>query len=82
MHDIYPVTIISDRYNGCYSGALWTAWNKYVENIPDGIDAGDNECSDFWGEYDGVVGKGLTPDEALADLAAQIKTLKVRQVRP
>ena len=29
MDELYPVTIIRDRYSGTYSGALWLAFNMY-----------------------------------------------------
>lgn len=73
---LYPVIIVRDRYQGVYSGATWTAWNKYA--VPDAIDADDCTCAEeFWTRYehavDGPVGRGLTPDEALADLLRQLK---------
>ena len=27
MNEIYPLTIINDRYAGTYSGGIFTAWN-------------------------------------------------------
>lgn len=66
--DIYPLTIVADRYNGTYSGGKFTAWNKDVYDIPESIDSDDLSCSGFWRRYRGLVGKGPTPNEAVKDL--------------
>jgi hypothetical protein len=68
MVDIYPVTIIKDRYNGCYSGSTWLAWNKYETHIPEGASDNDTSCRDFWDQFKGIVGFGSTPKEAYDDL--------------
>ena len=70
---VYPLTIIADRYSGVYSRAKFTAWNHFVEDVPEEPDSGDTECDRFWHDYKGPVGKGSTPDEALADLAKQLE---------
>ena len=62
----WPCVIVADRYTGTYSGALWTAFA--LEEIPEGCRADDVTCQDFWCEMTDPVGKGSTPDEALADL--------------
>lgn len=64
----YPNTIIRDRYNGTYSGAEWLAFPLDYFNVPDEVDGEDSECMMFWDSYDGVVGKGDTPQEAMGDL--------------
>lgn len=70
----YPLTIIKDRYAGTYSGGNYIAFPNYYYEIPsDGPNGGDLECSDFWGEYNGFVGLGLTPSEALINLENNIK---------
>lgn len=66
--DIWPCTILSDRYNGQYSGGKWIALNMYEEHIPKAIQGGDGECMDYWNSNPLVVGKGDTPNEALTDL--------------
>lgn len=75
--DIYPLTIIPDRYNGAFSGGKWTAFNMYYYNIPDEVDDGDMECCNFWnnqreleknGENYFRIGIGNTIDEAMKDL--------------
>lgn len=70
--DIYPVTIVLDRYAGTYSKANWTAWNKDISEVPDEIEADDVTCMEFWNTYDGVVGKGATPNEAYNDLISKL----------
>lgn len=65
---MYPVTLVSDRYCGAYSNALWTAWNMQPSAVPWEIFDGDCECHAFWLNYEGLVGKGATPEEACGDL--------------
>ena len=64
----YPTTIISDRYGGTYSGALWLAFPHDYWDMPEEVDGGDMECYCFWQDYDGIVGKGATPEDAFNDL--------------
>ena len=71
----YPVTIVSDRYYGCYSGANWLAFPLYVEEIPEEVGGGDMEEMCFWDNYKEPVGKGGTPDTALKDLIQKIEEL-------
>lgn len=70
--EIYPATIIHDRYNGTYSGGKWTAWNKHFEDVPEDINGDDMTCFNFWADYKGVVGKGNTPNTALIDLKRKL----------
>lgn len=79
---IYPCTIIKDRYNGTYSGGVFTAWNEDCYEIPDEVSGDDTECQDFW--YSNkikpfnvfgeplFVGKGRTPQEAYNDLLSKV----------
>ena len=74
--EIYPLTIVADRYTGCYSGGNYTAWNLDHYNLPSEIDDDDVTCCGFWRgadcqEY--VIGKGRTASEALADLYVKLK---------
>ena len=77
--DIYPLTIVGDRYNGVYSGAKYTAWNQFFYRVPQEIEGSDPECTIFWREFiQGMpngfmlepvfVGFGNTTDEAINDL--------------
>ena len=81
--NIYPVTIVEDRYGGCYSGGAYTAFCMDGSELPWQIDAGDVECDCFWKKYNDIfkedpnniykVGIGRTPNEAVNDLAKKIK---------
>ena len=73
--DIYPVTIISDRYTGVYSGGEWTAWACGADDIPEGIFDSDVECAKAWSKLKRdrkkgkiIFGVGNTPNEAMRDL--------------
>lgn len=73
---IYPVTIISDRYDGVYSGGKWTAWNLDESEIPEDASGDDLACYDFWNmEEKPVCGIGQTPNEAYEDLKMKIENL-------
>ncbi len=77
---VWPLTIIADRYCGTYSGGVHLAWNLEPDEIPGEVFAGDLTCGDFWAEGPSVpVGKGDTPDKALADLALQLARGPARQ---
>lgn len=69
----YPTTIVRDRYDGTYSGADWLAFPLDYWNVPDEVDGGDSECMMFWEDYEGVVGKGNTPELAMANLVAKME---------
>ena len=71
----YPLTIISDRYGGTYSKAQIIAFPLDYYDIPVEVSGEDMECAWFWGSYKEPVGKGMTPDEALADLRVKMKKL-------
>lgn len=82
---IYPITIISDRYSGTYSGGEWTAWSLDPDNLPDGIFDSDVECAAAWSRLkeDRKRGKlafgiGNTPEEALRDLVRSNSTITER----
>ena len=71
--EIYPLTITADRYSGAYSGGRYTAWNLCAEDVPEGIEADDCGCYDFWKKNEIVCGLGATVSEALADLYVKMK---------
>lgn len=73
VNELWPLTIISDRYNGQYSGAKYTAWNVHSEYLPKEPDSGDYECQEFWEKNEWVVGKGNTPNEALTNLYSKLQ---------
>lgn len=68
MNELYPLTIIKDRYNGVYSGGKYTAWNLEPEKIPKRIFYDDVSCYGFWLRNKVPVGKGNTPLEAIKNL--------------
>ena len=65
---VYPLTILKDRYSGTYSGGMYTAWNRYSDDIPYGFDATDEVCAEFWMYNVIPVGRGATPNDAVVDL--------------
>lgn len=70
--EIYPLTIIFDRYGGTYSGAKFTAWNLEAEQIPTEINDDDCSCDGFWITNDKIVGLGDTAEKAIKDLENKI----------
>ncbi len=71
---IRPLTIISDRYGGCYSDASFLAFNLEPWDVPKGVSwGGDVDCAEFWEDesYQYIIGKGDTPEEAINDLIRQ-----------
>ena len=70
--DIYPLTIVADRYGGSYAGAAFTAWNKGPDEVPDEINGCDRDCGYFWANANRAeIGFGDTPDESYEDLCAK-----------
>ena len=71
---IYPLTIIADRYGGCYSDGAFTAWRMDPWDIPDEVFGEDIECMYFWrGKANNYsIGRGDTPQEAFDDLYQKI----------
>lgn len=74
LKSYYPTTIICDRYGGTYSSASWLAFPHDSWDIPEEVDGEDVECYLFWQDYDGIVGKGETPQEAMQDLIRKMQT--------
>ena len=65
---IYPLTIITDRYDGTYSGSKVLAFNMDYYELPEDIDGDDVTCAEFFHKTQIVYGKGDTPLEAYRDL--------------
>ena len=76
MNEIYPLTIINDRYTGTYSGGIFTAWNMDYYEIPTDPDEDDVTCMLFWAKTDIIVGRGDTPQESVDDLTRRLEALK------
>ena len=72
--DLYPVTIVKDRYNGAYSGGKYTAWNRHPCIIPNEIFYDDVTCAAFWDLNLIPCGIGETPEEAERDLVEKMRT--------
>lgn len=73
----YPLTVVYDRYGGCYSGGRFTAWNCDADEVPWEIAYDDITCSNFWdcsdgGSWEYKIGKGETIDEAIQNLQEQL----------
>ena len=69
--NIYPLTIVRDRYSGAYSGGQYLAFQKHSDNLPFEPNSNDMMASEYWEneeEYDYKIGKGSTPNEAYLDL--------------
>ena len=79
----YPLIILRDRYNGAYSGGIFTAWNKEPEKIPYEVGSDDMDALDFWQWYydwydkikrpEDIIGIGNTPNDAIEDLIKKQK---------
>jgi hypothetical protein len=85
MREIYPLTIVSDRYSGTYSGGIYTAWLCNACDLPDEITDSDESCAAYWAEHadDLNIGHGNTPNEALEDLYNRIHGIYVDpEVKP
>ena len=72
MIDIYPLTIINDRYTGTYSGGKFTAWNLDYYKIPVDPDDDDVTCMAFWATNKIPVGRGDSPEDAVKDLERRL----------
>lgn len=72
MQNIYPLTIVADRYTGTYSHGEYTAWNRYPGHIPEEIYSDDVTCSLFFHTTNIPYGAGYTPEEAIEDLAKKL----------
>lgn len=64
----YPLTIVSDRYNGGYSKGKYIAFPLEPWEINWSVNGNDIECMNYWNDFAGIIGKGNTPDEAFEDL--------------
>lgn len=77
--DVYPVTLVMDKFNGVYSDGTWLAFNLEAEELPKQFInndwADDAYASLFWQNHkqtDLPIGKGTTPDEAYANLIKNV----------
>lgn len=71
--DIYPLTILRDRYRGTYSGGKYTAWNLEANEIPHAVRWDDDGCSEFFSSTKVPYGAGETPNEAVENLIKRLE---------
>lgn len=76
--EIYPLTIICDRYSGTYSGGEYLAFNLDFSEIPTEILCDDVTCMEFW-DYNSdkyIIGKGSCIDEAIDNLVELLNSTR------
>ena len=81
VDEVYPVTIIDDRYSGCYSCGKYLAFNVEPWDVPKGVSwGGDVDCAEFWADeaLKYVIGKGNTPNEAYRNLVEKIQRKEMK----
>ena len=71
--DLYPVTIVTDRYSGCASGGAYLAFYCDPWDVPGEIDDADAIADAFWRTTKEPIGRGHTPQEALDDLLVRLQ---------
>ena len=72
---VYPLTIVKDRYGGCYSSGRYVAYPCEFYEVDEAVGGEDGECMAFWDEFQGVVGRGGRADEAVFRLIAEMKNI-------
>lgn len=80
--DLFPISIIEDRYGGCYAGGAWLAiaGADHLENgayrvvrcLEDGPHGDDVDAKLFWTNPPPWIAVGSTPAEALERLHAAL----------
>lgn len=75
--NLYPITIIADPFAGKYSGSTFLAVHELPKDVNSVLYGNDFALNFvFWDNYDaeidGIIGKGETPDEAVADLKRKL----------
>lgn len=64
---LWPILVFQSRYCGAYEGGEWFALAN-CEEIPEGPWDDDEDCADWFGRNEKIVGVGDSPDEAVSDL--------------
>ena len=72
-NNIYPLTIIRDRYSGSYSRGTYVAFNLEAHKVPVEVFGDDCTAMRFWKHFKGVVGRGGCADSAVKDLLKNLK---------
>ena len=65
------ITITTARYFGAYEGGRWVALWVAPHDLPEEPFDEDNTAAVWWVDEAQLVGRGATPNEALADLIAR-----------
>lgn len=76
LSNLYPITVVSSRYGGCYEGGSYLAFNLEADSLPEDYNGDDTDCSFFFGEAERKswpIGRGSDPTTAVADLKARLK---------
>ena len=73
LENEWPLTVVKDRYNGCYSKGIYLAFPRDFNEIEEDVCGCDPECSQYWQDFDDFVGRGATIEEAVADLRRQFE---------
>jgi hypothetical protein len=70
---LYPVTIIQTRYGGSYENGTWAAFNCHENEVPPAASDDDLTAANYWwSDAAENVGRGESPNEALADLERRL----------
>lgn len=74
VNNIYPLTIVKDRYNGTYSKGKYLAFNLDPCDIDSEIGGSDTEEMNYWDieKSSFLVGKGDTIEKASIDLLVKL----------
>ena len=73
VNNIYPLTVIYDRYNGSYSGGKYIAFNVEFPDVPKEVFGDDGTAMKFLKHCKIVVGTGGNLDSAVKDLANNLR---------
>ena len=86
---VYPCTIFVARYSGAYEGGRFVCFPLKHDEIPEAATADDVTAMWFWltdpvgdaveSPETRFVGRGDTPDEALADMIGRIEAARQRR---
>ena len=72
-NNIYPLTIIRDRYSGSYSGGTYVAFNLEAHKVPAEVFGDDCTALRFRKHFKEVLGREERPDSAVKDLLKNLK---------
>ena len=73
------ITITTARYRGAYEGGRWVAFWAAPHEVPEDPFDEDNIAAVWWVDEAQLVGRGETPNEALADLFARWRSRRPGQ---